>query len=180
MICGPLLRRRVGRTSYLEATGNAGFRLRILQSSRIIGLRTYDWREYELDLNALPQFMTDIDGQPVRFLHVRFPEPDAMPLIMTLSWPNSVAEFMNIIGPLSNPSAYGEDPTMAFHIVADQTKVPTGVSHGGGSIIRRMAEANNNIVHWSHLQSGSHMVAMSDPDTLVQDIRAFFSKLHRQ
>ena len=55
----------------------------------------------------------------------------------------------------------------------DQTKVPTGVSHGGGSIFRRIAEAKNHIVHWSNLISGSHMVAMSDPDSLVKDIRAF-------
>ncbi|MFB4324491.1 hypothetical protein [Paenibacillus sp. CR_12] len=57
----------------------------------------------------------------------------------------------------------------------DQTKVPTGVSLGGCSIFRRMAEANNHIVHWSNLESGSHMVAMSDPDSLVKDIREFLA-----
>ena len=78
----------------------------------------YDWREYEQKLNAFPQFITDIEGQQIHFLHVRSPEPHALPLIMTHSWPNSIIEFMNIIGPLTNPRAYGGDPSMAFHIVA--------------------------------------------------------------
>lgn len=328
----------------------------------------YDWREYEQKLNAFPQFITDIEGQQIHFLHVRSPEPHALPLIMTHSWPNSIIEFMNIIGPLTNPRAYGGDPSMAFHIVApslpgfgfsafpertderpwsikrvariwaelmrrlgydrygahgndagalvspelaildaehmigvhitgglgipmgdpneleglseeelaevaylaelfsggsdyasylsnrpqtlsygfndspvaqlaylverfkefdgwpinaeevplepihkdllltnatlywftetaassswtyyegaagmptNQMKAPTGVSHGGGSVFRRIAEAQNNIIHWSNRESGSHMVAMADPESLIEDIRAFFSKLTR-
>lgn len=61
----------------------------------------------------------------------------------------------------------------------NQMKVPTGVSHGGGSVFRRIAEAQNNIIHWSNRESGSHMVAMADPESLIEDIRAFFSKLTR-
>ncbi len=323
----------------------------------------YNWRENEAKLNEFPQFITEIDGQTIHFLHVRSPEPNALPLIITHSWPNSVAEFMKIIGPLSNPRAYGRNPDIAFHVVApsipgfafsqfsepadetpwnitrvartwaelmrrlgydrygahgndagalvspelavidpehmvgvhitgglgiptgdpneledlteeeskeieqlaelftggsgyapylthrpqtlsygmsdspvaqlaylverykefdgwpgarvempqepldldqlltnvtlywltrtagssswtyyeeaagmpiDQTKVPTGVSHGGGPVFRRLAERKNNIVHWSDNTSVSHMVAMAVPDTLVDDIREFF------
>lgn len=326
----------------------------------------YNWRENEAKLNEFPQFITEINGQTIHFLHVKSPEPNALPLIITHSWPNSVVEFMKIIGPLTNPRAHGRDPDKAFHVVApsipgfafspfsepadespwtiarvartwaelmqrlgydrygahgndagalvspelavidsehiigvhitaglgiptgdpdeledlteedraelkqmaellvdgsgyasylthrpqtlsygwndspvaqlaylverfkefdgwpdvgfempsepidkdqlltnatlywltrtagssswtyyegaagmpiDQTKVPTGVSHGGGPVFRRLAERKNNIVHWSYNTSGSHMVAMAVPESLVDDIREFFSKL---
>lgn len=326
----------------------------------------YDWRVHEAKLNEFPQYTTTMDGQKIHFLHVRSPEPDALPLIITHSWPNSVAEFLNIIGPLTNPRAYGGNPADAFHVVApslpgfafssfsepsderpwsigrvartwaelmsrlgyerygahgndagalvspelaviasghmvgvhitsglgipsgdpagltelteedragleqlaelfaggsgyapylanrpqtlsygmndspvallaylverfkefdgwpeagttqpgepidrdllltnatlywltgtagtsswtyyegaagmpiNQTIVPTGLSHGGGSVIRRIAERKNNIVHWSDLPSSSHMVAMAAPEPLVGDIRKFYSKL---
>ncbi|SDT50939.1 Pimeloyl-ACP methyl ester carboxylesterase [Paenibacillaceae bacterium GAS479] len=326
----------------------------------------YNWRENEAKLNEFPQFITEIDGQIIHFLHVRSPEPNALPLIITHSWPNSVVEFMKIIGPLTNPRAHGGDPDKAFHVVApsipgfafsqfsepadetpwniarvartwaelmrrlgydrygahgndagalvspelavmdsehmigvhitgglgiptgdpdeledltekdrveleqmtelfaggsgyasylthrpqtlsygfndspvaqlaylverfkefdgwpgagfeppsepidkdqlltnatlywltrtagssswtyyegaaglpiDQTKVPTGVSHGGGPVFRRLAERKNKVVHWSDNKSGSHMVAMAEPESLVHDIREFFSKL---
>lgn len=78
----------------------------------------YDWREHEARLNVFPQFMTEIDGQDIHFLHVRSPEPDALPLILTHGWPNSVVEFAKLIGPLTNPRAHGGDPTQAFHVVA--------------------------------------------------------------
>ncbi|RAR42294.1 epoxide hydrolase N-terminal domain-containing protein [Paenibacillus sp. MDMC362] len=140
----------------------------------------YDWREYEQKLNAFPQFITDIEGQQIHFLHVRSPEPNAVPLIMTHSWPNSIVESMNIIGPLTNPRAYGGGPSIAFHIVAPSLPgFALGVSHGGGSVFRRIAEAKNNIIHWSNRECGSHMVAMADPESLIEDIRAFFSKLTR-
>jgi pimeloyl-ACP methyl ester carboxylesterase len=78
----------------------------------------FDWRAAEAQLNAFPQFTTEIDGQNIHFLHVRSPEPDALPLILTHGWPGSVAEFMKIIGPLTDPSAHGGDPSDAFHVVA--------------------------------------------------------------
>jgi epoxide hydrolase len=77
----------------------------------------YDWRESEARLNELPQFATRIDGANVHFLHVRSPEPDALPLIMTHGWPGSVVEFLDVIEPLTNPSAYGGDAADAFHLV---------------------------------------------------------------
>ena len=78
----------------------------------------FDWRNQEARLNEFPQFTTEIDGQTIHFLHVRSPEPDALPLIMTHGWPGSVAEFMEIVGPLTDPRAHGGDPADAFHIVA--------------------------------------------------------------
>jgi pimeloyl-ACP methyl ester carboxylesterase len=78
----------------------------------------YDWRAEEARLNTFPQFTTGIDGQNVHFLHVRSAEPNALPLIMTHGWPGSVAEFTEVIGPLTDPTRYGGDPADAFHVVA--------------------------------------------------------------
>jgi pimeloyl-ACP methyl ester carboxylesterase len=78
----------------------------------------FDWRAQEAKLNAFPQFTTEIDGQTIHFLHVRSPRPGAMPLIISHGWPGSIAEFMEIIGPLTDPGAHGGDPADAFHLVA--------------------------------------------------------------
>ncbi|MDT0331568.1 epoxide hydrolase family protein [Nocardiopsis lambiniae] len=77
----------------------------------------YDWREAEKELNALPQFTTEIDGQNIHFLHVRSPEPGALPLLLTHGWPGSVVEFLDLIGPLTDPRSHGGDPADAFHVV---------------------------------------------------------------
>ncbi|MFD8249459.1 epoxide hydrolase family protein [Nocardia sp. NPDC059691] len=77
----------------------------------------FDWRAQEAALNEFPQFKTHIDGLDVHFLHVRSPEPDATPLILTHGWPNSFAEFAGTIGPLADPRAHGLDPAQAFHVV---------------------------------------------------------------
>ncbi|MGH1565733.1 epoxide hydrolase family protein [Mumia sp. DW29H23] len=77
----------------------------------------YDWRAQEEALNAYPQFLTTIDGQQVHFLHVRSAEPDALPLLLTHGWPGSVVEFLDVIGPLTDPASYGGDGTQAFHVV---------------------------------------------------------------
>lgn len=78
---------------------------------------SYDWRKHEAKLNEIPQFTTEIDGESVHFLHVRSPEPDAMPLILTHGWPGSVVEFLKVVGPLTDPAAHGGDPADAFHLV---------------------------------------------------------------
>lgn len=80
-------------------------------------LKQYDWRKHEKHLNSYPQFMTEIDGQPIHFLHIKSPEPKAFPLILTHGWPSSVVEFLGIIGPLSDPRANGLDPALAFDLV---------------------------------------------------------------
>jgi pimeloyl-ACP methyl ester carboxylesterase len=78
----------------------------------------YDWRVQEAKLNEFPQFTTTIDGQNIHFLHVRSPEANALPLIIAHGYPGSIVEFMNIVGPLTDPRAHGGDPADAFHVVA--------------------------------------------------------------
>ncbi|GAA2727172.1 epoxide hydrolase [Actinocorallia aurantiaca] len=77
----------------------------------------YDWRRQEARLNGFPQFLTEIEGQDVHFLHVRSAEPDALPLVLVHGWPNSFVEFTDLIGRLTDPAAHGGDPSQAFHVV---------------------------------------------------------------
>jgi pimeloyl-ACP methyl ester carboxylesterase len=77
----------------------------------------FDWRAAEARLNQFPQYTTVIDGQRIHFLHVRSAEPDAFPLILTHGWPGSVAEFAELIGPLTDPGRHGGDPADAFDVV---------------------------------------------------------------
>jgi pimeloyl-ACP methyl ester carboxylesterase len=77
----------------------------------------YDWRRAEARLNALPQFLTTIDGVDIHFIHVPSPHPDALPLIMTHGWPGSVFELLNLIGPLTDPTVHGGKAEDAFHLV---------------------------------------------------------------
>ena len=103
----------------------------------------YDWRVHERRLNAFPQFTTTIDGQNIHFLHVRSPEPGALPLIITHGWPGSIVEFMGIIGPLTDPGAHGADPADAFHLVVPS--IPgygfSGPTRDRGWNVRRIAQA---------------------------------------
>jgi len=77
----------------------------------------YDWRAQEARINAFPQVTTVIDGQTIHALHVRSPEPDATPLLISHGWPGSVVELLGVIGPLTDPRAHGGDPAAAFHVV---------------------------------------------------------------
>ncbi|HET6211146.1 MAG TPA: epoxide hydrolase [Jatrophihabitans sp.] len=77
----------------------------------------YDWRAAEARLNSFDQFITEIDGVDIHFLHVRSPEPDAVPLIISHGWPSSVVEFLDVIRPLTDPRSYGGDPSQAYHVV---------------------------------------------------------------
>jgi pimeloyl-ACP methyl ester carboxylesterase len=77
----------------------------------------YDWRKVEEKLNDLPQFMTEIDGLDIHFIHVRSKHDDALPLIITHGWPGSIIEMLNVIGPLTDPPSYGGRAEDAFHLV---------------------------------------------------------------
>ena len=79
--------------------------------------KEYDWRDREAKLNRFPQFKTEIEGLDIHFIHVKSPEPSAVPLIMTHGWPGSIVEFQKVIEPLTNPAAHGGDPKDAFHLV---------------------------------------------------------------
>jgi epoxide hydrolase len=103
----------------------------------------YDWRTHEARLNQLPQFTTTIDGQHLHFLHLRSPEPDALPLVMTHGWPGSIVEFLDVIGPLTDPRAHGGDAADAFHLVIPS--IPgfglSGPTHQVGWTTCRVASA---------------------------------------
>lgn len=77
----------------------------------------YDWRKAEAQLNALPQFVTTIDGVDIQFIHVRSRHPNALPVILTHGWPGSIFEFIKTIGPLTDPTAYGGRAEDAFDVV---------------------------------------------------------------
>ncbi|WP_411149879.1 epoxide hydrolase family protein [Streptomyces sp. A30] len=104
---------------------------------------TYDWRTAEARLNAWPQFTTEIDGAHVHFAHIRSPEPDATPLVITHGWPGSIVEFLDVVGPLTDPAAHGGDPADAFHVVLPS--IPgfgfSGPTRDTGWEARRIADA---------------------------------------
>lgn len=77
----------------------------------------YDWRRCEAELNALPQFVTTLDGLDIQFMHVRSPHKHALPMVMTHGWPGSVVEFLKVVGPLTDPERYGGRAEDAFHLV---------------------------------------------------------------
>jgi len=112
---------RLGRTRWPDELPDVGWSrgvpLEYLKDVAEHWRTSYDWREWEARLNEFPQFTTTIDGQNVHFLHLRSPEPDAFPLVLSHGWPGSVVEFLDVIGPLTNPEAYGGDPADAFHLV---------------------------------------------------------------
>lgn len=112
---------RLSRTRFPEQIPGAGWdygtELGYVRDLVTYWNESYDWRKQEARLNSFEQFVTEIDGQRVHFLHVRSPESDALPLVMTHGWPGSVVEFLDIIGPLVNPRGYGGDPEDAFHVV---------------------------------------------------------------
>ncbi|HZB49419.1 MAG TPA: epoxide hydrolase [Mycobacteriales bacterium] len=103
----------------------------------------YDWRAAEARLNSYPQFVTEIDGTDVHFVHVRSPEPDAVPLIVTHGWPGSIVEFLDVIGPLTDPRAHGGDPADAFHLVIPSIPGYTlsGPTRAPGWDVTRVAKA---------------------------------------
>ncbi|MET9248515.1 epoxide hydrolase family protein [Nonomuraea sp. NPDC003709] len=117
-----VLRDRLARTRWPDELPDVGWTYGVpvgyLKGLAEYWQTSYDWREHEKRLNDFPQFTTTIDGQNIHFLHVRSPEPDALPLIITHGWPGSIVEFMDVIGPLTDPRAHGGDPADAFHVIA--------------------------------------------------------------
>jgi len=141
------LRRRLSETRWpSEAPGDDwryGQPVASLRELVEYWLDGYDWRAQEARLNRYPQFTTGIDGQNVHFLHVPSPEPDAFPLILTHGWPGSIVEFLDVIGPLTDPRAHGGDPADAFHLVVPS--IPgyglSGPTRDAGWDSRRVARA---------------------------------------
>ena len=115
------LNRRINATKWPEqetvTDASQGVQLATIQALARYWATEYDWRKIEAKLNALPQFMTEIDGLDIHFIHVRSKHENALPLIVTHGWPGSIIEQMKIIGPLTNPTAHGANASDAFHLV---------------------------------------------------------------
>jgi pimeloyl-ACP methyl ester carboxylesterase len=115
------LRRRIKAmrwpTKELVPDQSQGVQLATTQALAGYWATEYDWRKVEARLNAVPQFLTEIDGQDIHFMHVRSKHDDALPLIITHGWPGSIIEQMKVIGPLTDPTAYGASASDAFHLV---------------------------------------------------------------
>jgi pimeloyl-ACP methyl ester carboxylesterase len=115
------LRRRIVATRLPEkepvADPSQGVQLATIQALARYWATEYDFRRVQRRLNALPQFITEIDGLDIHFIHVRSPHENALPLVLTHGWPGSVIELLNAIDPLTNPTAHGGSARDAFHVV---------------------------------------------------------------
>jgi pimeloyl-ACP methyl ester carboxylesterase len=123
------LRRRINATRWPEretvTDPSQGVQLATMQELARYWATEHDWRRCEARLNALPQFITEIDGLDIHFIHVRSQHDDALPLVVTHGWPGSVVEQLKIIDPLTNPTAHGASASDAFHLV-----IPSLPGHG--------------------------------------------------
>ncbi len=141
------LRDRLARTRWPDELPDAGWSMGVplgyLQRLAEYWRSGYDWRVHEARLNRLPQFTTTIDEQRVHFLHLRSPEPDALPLIVTHGWPGSIVELTPVVEALADPRSHGGDPADAFHVVAPS--LPgfgfSGPTHEAGWNTARIARA---------------------------------------
>ena len=270
------LRERLGRTRWpaeVQGVGwSRGVPVGYLKELADHWRSAYDWREHEARLNRLPQFTTTVDGANLHFAHVRSPEPQAIPLLLIHGWPGSMVEFLEVIGPLTDPAGHGGDPADVGAFVgplvgraapdrvlgvhanalvtfpsgdsaeldgltdAEQQRLARlqhfqdemmGYAHIQGTrpqtlayalddspagqlawivekfkewtdpsaelpedavdrdhlltnvsvAVRRLAERDHNVVHWSEFERGGHFAAMEAPEFLVGDVRAFFRGL---
>jgi pimeloyl-ACP methyl ester carboxylesterase len=123
------LRRRIDATRWPEretvGDDSQGVPLALMQELARYWATEYDWRKCEARLNALPQFMTEIDGLDIHFVHVRSKHEDALPLVVCHGWPGSPVEQLKLIGPLTDPTAHGASASDAFHLV-----IPSMPGHG--------------------------------------------------
>src|SRR5271169_4244775 len=115
------LRSRINAAKWPEretvTDDSQGVPLAMMQELARYWAADYDWRKCEAKLNALPQFITEIDGLDIHFIHVRSDHENALPLIVTHGWPGSIIEQLKIIDPLTNPTAHGASASDAFHLV---------------------------------------------------------------
>jgi pimeloyl-ACP methyl ester carboxylesterase len=115
------LKRRIAATRWPEAEtvsdGSQGVQLATMRKLADYWVTEYDWRKIEARLNALPNFITEVDGLDIHFIHVRSKHENALPIIITHGWPGSVTEQLKIIGPLTDPTAHGGSASDAFHVV---------------------------------------------------------------
>ena len=148
------LRERLHRARFPEQIPDAGWdygtEREALRSFVSYWADGYDWRSSEARFNKIEQFLTEIDGQSIHFLHVRSPVEDALPLVLTHGWPGSFVEFLEVIGPLADPAAHGGDPADAFHVV-----VPSMPGYGFSGPTRERGWHPGRIARaWAELMAG--------------------------
>ena len=149
--CAGASQPRAGPTKRRSMTGRRACSSRSCRSSSRYWGTDYDWRKAEAKLNALPQFMTEIDGLDIHFIHVRSRHPNALPLIITHGWPGSVFELLKTIGPLTDPTAHGGRAEDAFDLVMPSmpgygfSGKPTGTGWNPDRIARAWAELMKRI-----------------------------------
>jgi pimeloyl-ACP methyl ester carboxylesterase len=158
------LQRRIAATRWpsqeLVADRSQGVQLATIQELARYWATDYDWRKCEAKLNALPQFTTEIDGVDIHFIHVKSPHPDAMPLIITHGWPGSVVELLEVVGPLTNPTAHGGRAEDAFDLVLPSlpgygfSAEPAEVGWDPGRIARAWAELMNRLGYDRYVAQG--------------------------
>jgi pimeloyl-ACP methyl ester carboxylesterase len=164
------LRRRLAATRWptreLVSDRSQGVQLATLQELARYWTSAYDWRKCEARLNALPQFMTEIDGVEIHFTHVRSRHENALPLIMTHGWPGSVIELLETIGPLTDPTAHGGAPEDAFHLVLPSlpgygfSGEPTELGWESGRIARAWAELMDRLGYTRYVAQGGDVGAL--------------------
>jgi pimeloyl-ACP methyl ester carboxylesterase len=158
------LRRRIGATNWPDretvSDQSQGVPLAMIQKLASHWMTDYDWRTCEAQLNALPQFMTEIDGLDIHFIHVRSRHEDALPLIVNHGWPGSIVEQLKIIDRLTDPTAHGGAAEDAFHVVIPSmpgygfSGKPTGTGWGPGRMGRAWAELMPRLGYTSYVAQG--------------------------
>jgi pimeloyl-ACP methyl ester carboxylesterase len=163
------LRRRIIATRRpsreLVADRSQGVQLATIQELSRYWATEYSWRRCEAKLNALPQFMTGIDGVDIHFIHVKSPHADALPLIMTHGWPGSVIELLGVVGPLTDPTAHGGSAEDAFHLVLPSlpgygfSGEPAEIGWNVGRIAQAWAELMHRLGYTRYVAQGGDVGA---------------------
>ncbi len=163
------LRRRIAATRWpskeLVSDRSQGVQLATLHELARYWTTDYDWRKAEAKLNALPQFTTEIDGVDIHFIHVKSPHADALPLIMTHGWPGSVIELLEVVGPLTDPTAHGGSAEDAFDLVLPSipgygfSAEPTEVGWGPGRVAPAWAELMHRLGYARYVAQGGDVGA---------------------
>ena len=178
------LRRRVEATKWPEketvADDTQGVQLKTMRQLAQYWQTDYDWRKCEAKLNALPQFVTEIDGLDIHFIHVRSKHDDALPLIVTHGWPGSIIEQLKIIDPLTNPTAHGGTAADAFHVVIPSlpgygfSGKPTAPGWNPVSIAKAWATLMQRLGYTKYVAQGgdwgnaiSEVMALQEPPGLL-------------
>src|SRR5215212_8206366 len=163
------LRQRIEATRWpskeLVEDRSQGVQLATIQELARYWTTDYDWRKAEAKLNALPQFVTEIDGVDIHFIHVRSEHEDALPLVMTHGWPGSVIELLDSVGPLTDPTAHGGSADDAFHLVLPSlpgygfSGEPTELGWDSGRMARAWAELMDRLGYDRYVAQGGDVGA---------------------